>query len=158
MFKLNFDRASKGNPGPTSFRGAIRNSEGKIVGLCWGYIGENTNNVAELKGLLVGIVLAIQHGWFPIILEGDSRLILQMATKLLHKKPVSKVADNWKIAHTLEQVRGLLRTHLEVQIHHVKRKEDKLPDLLANYGVRQKKEFQQQRWEDPMEESLRRNY
>ena len=61
------------------------------------------------------------------------------------------------MAHTLEQVRGLLRMHLEVQIHHFKRKANKLADLLANYGVRQKQDFQQQRWEDPLEEFLRKN-
>lgn len=78
------------------------------------------NNVVEMKGLPVGIYMAIQHGWLPIILEGDSHLILQMATKLLHEKPVSKVVDNWKMAHTLYQVRGFLRVHSEFQIHHVK--------------------------------------
>ena len=91
MFKINFDGAPKGNPGPTRFGGAIHNSEGKMVGLCWGYISENSNNVAKLKGLLDGLSMAAQHGWFHIILEGDSRLILQMATKLLHGKQVSKV-------------------------------------------------------------------
>ena len=113
------------------------------MGLCWGYIGENMNNVDELKGLLVAIVMVIQHSWFAIILEGYSYLILQMAAKLLHGKPVNMVVDNWKMVHTLEQVRGLLRMHSEVQIHHVKRKENKLLDVLENYGVRQKREFQQ---------------
>ena len=46
MFKLNFDGASKGNPGLAGFGGAIRNSEGCMVGLHWGYIKENTNNIA----------------------------------------------------------------------------------------------------------------
>ena len=139
MFKLNFDGVSNGNPSLIGFGGAIQNSEGKIMGICWGCLSENTNNVAELKGLLAGFVMAIQHSWFPIILEGDSCLILQMVTKLLHGKPVSKVEDNWKMAHTLEKVRGLLRMHSEVQIHHVKRKENKLANLLANYRVRQKR-------------------
>lgn len=79
-----------------------------------------------------------------------------MVTKLLHGKPVSKVADNWKKAHTLEQVRGLFRLNSKVQIHHVKRKANKLADLLANYGVRKKQELQEQKWETPMEESLRK--
>lgn len=117
MFKLNFDGALKGNPDPTGFEGSIRNAEGKMVGLCWGYIGENRNNVAKLKGLVVGFSMAIQQGWLPIILEGDSQVILQMVTKLLHGKPVSKVVENWKMAHTLEQVRGLLRLNSEVQTH-----------------------------------------
>lgn len=60
MFKLNFDGVSKRNPGPAGFRGVIRNAEGMTVGLCRGYIRENTNNVAELKGLMTGLSMAIQ--------------------------------------------------------------------------------------------------
>ena len=108
VFKINFDGASKRNLGSVGFRGAIRNSEGSMVGLYWGYIGENTNNVAELKGLLAGLAMATSFGWFPIILEGDSQLILQMITKLLHRKPVNKVVDNWRMAHSLEKLRSLL--------------------------------------------------
>lgn len=33
MYKLNFDGASKGNPSRVGYGGAIRNSEGKLVGL-----------------------------------------------------------------------------------------------------------------------------
>ena len=106
-----------------------------MVGLCWGYIGKKSNNVAKLKGLLAVLAMAAQHGWLPIILEGDSQIILQMATKLLHGKLVNNVADNWKMSHSLDLLRGLLRDHSEVQIHHVKRKANRLADLLANYGV-----------------------
>ena len=73
-----------------------------MVGLCWGYIGEKSNNVSKLKGILVGLAMVAQHGWLPIILEGDSQIILQLATKLPHGKPVSKVVDNWKMEHSLD--------------------------------------------------------
>ena len=68
MYKLNFDGASKGNPGPAGFGGAIHNSKGMVEGLFWGYLGNNSNNVTELHGLLAGLTMASQHGWFPIIL------------------------------------------------------------------------------------------
>ena len=137
MFKLNFYGASKEKPGPNGFRGAIRNSESSMVGLYWQYIRENTNNVVELKGLHVGIAMASTYGWFPIILEGDSQLILQMTTKLLHGKMINKVADNWRMAHSLEQLRALLRDQSKVHTHHVKRKASRLADLMAKYGVSQ---------------------
>ena len=98
--------------------------------------------MAKLKDLLVGLDMVAQHGWLPIILEGDSQIVLQMATKLLHGKPMSMVADNWKMAHSLDLLRGFLRAHSEVKIHHVKRKANKLADLLVNYGVYKKQEFQ----------------
>ena len=138
MYKLNFDRASKGNPDPAGYRGAIHNSKGQLVGLYWGYIGMNSNNVAELRGLLEGLTMAIQHGWLPLLLEVDSQVILQMVTKLLNDKSVSKVVDNWKMTHRLELLRTLLRRHSEVQIHRVRRKSHKLADLVANYGAKKK--------------------
>ena len=94
-------------------------------------------------------------GWFPIILEGDSQLILQMTTKLLHGKPMNKVVDNWRMAHSLEHLRELLCGHSEVHTHHVKRKANRLVNLLANHGVEQQHELQQELWEAQIEESLR---
>ena len=138
MFKLNFDGASKGNPGLIGFAKSIRDYKDNMVGLCWGYIGENSNNVDKLKGLLASLSMAAQHGWLPIISEGDSQIILQMATKLLHGKPISKVDDNWKMTDSLEQLRGLLRVHAKVEIHHVRRKENRLDDLMENYGASKK--------------------
>ena len=156
MYKLNFHGASKGNLGPTGFGGVIRNSKGNLVGFCWGHVGENSINISKLKGLLAGLAMAAQQGWLPIILEGDYQIILQMATKLLHGKPVSKMVDNWKMIHSLEQLRVLLRVHSEVQIHHVRGKANRLADLMANYGASKKQELQQKRWEDPIEGALRR--
>jgi ribonuclease HI len=110
IFKLNFDGAAKGNPGLAGVGEAIRDSGGEILGIYWGCIGVNTNNVAELKTLLAGLVMASTHGWFPIILEGDSQIILQMAKAMLNGKQVHKVADNWRMAHNLEQLGKINKT------------------------------------------------
>lgn len=102
MIKLNFDGAVKGNPGPAGLGGVSRNIARNILGMYWGFIGENTNNMAKLKALLAGLNMAMTHGWFPIITEGDSQIILQTTTKLLHGKPVNRVVDNWCMAYNLE--------------------------------------------------------
>ena len=154
MYKLNFDGASKGNPSPTGYGGAIHNLEGWSVGLYQGYIGMNSNNVEELRGLLEGLTIAIQHGWLPLILEGDSQVILQMSSKLLHDKSISKVADNLKMTHSLELLRTLLQRHSKVQIHHVRRKANKLVDLVANYSPKKKQELQQKHWEEHIDEAF----
>ena len=72
VFKLNFDGAAKGNPGLTGVGGAYQNAAEEIVGLYWGNIGVNTNNVAELKALIARLNMVITHGWLPVIIEGDS--------------------------------------------------------------------------------------
>lgn len=48
---LNFDGASKGNPGITGYGGVIRNAQGIQLKVYFGSIGWNTNNAAELEGL-----------------------------------------------------------------------------------------------------------
>lgn len=45
---------------------------GEIVGLYWGNIGMNMNNLAKLKALIVELNMGITNGWLPIIIEGDS--------------------------------------------------------------------------------------
>ena len=91
-----------------------------------------------------------------IVLEGDSQVILQMALKLLNGKQISKVPDNWKMNFSLEEHQTLLRQHSEVQVHHVRRKANKLEDLVANYGAQQRQELKYQKWMDPMEEDFRK--
>ena len=60
VFKLNFDGASKGNPGRVVFGGAIRNSQGNITLIFYGNSGFNSNNDAELDGLIAGLSLVKQ--------------------------------------------------------------------------------------------------
>lgn len=102
MFKLNFNRVAKGNLGPAGLGGVFRNVAREILGVYWGFIGENTNNMVELKALLEGLNMAVTNGWFLVIIEGDSQIILQMATKMLHGKSVNRVEDNWKLTYNLE--------------------------------------------------------
>ena len=96
MFKLNFDGASKGNLGRAGFGGAIRNNQGNIINLFYGNSGFNSNNAAELDGLIARLTLVKQKGLFPVIVEGDFAIILSMASKLLHGSQVSKVTTNWR--------------------------------------------------------------
>ena len=49
-FKLNFDGAAKGNP--ARYGRVIRNTEGNVLNVFWGDLGETTNNIAELEGLV----------------------------------------------------------------------------------------------------------
>jgi hypothetical protein len=84
FIKVNFDGASKGNPGPAGYGAVLRNSEGEILALDTGYIGDTTNNVAELTGLLRGLQTAIAKGHQRIILEGDSQIIIRLVTRILH--------------------------------------------------------------------------
>ena len=125
------------------------------MGLYWGIIGENTNNVVDLKAFLAGINMLITNGWFPVITEGDSQIISQMAMKLLHRKSVHKVVDNWQLAYNLEQLQSLLIPHSDVHTHHFKCKANKLVDILASHGVNLGKDHTQDLWDKTIHEDLR---
>jgi ribonuclease HI len=70
-FKLNFDGASRGNPGPAGFGAVLRDHMGKIIHMIAGFLGENTNNVAELTSLVRGLQTAVHHQYHRLVIEGD---------------------------------------------------------------------------------------
>jgi hypothetical protein len=80
FIKINFDGASKGNPGPVGFGGIIENSEGEILNLTTSYLGENTNNAVELSSLLKGLKIALDNHYQWIIAEGYSQIIIHLIT------------------------------------------------------------------------------
>ena len=79
VYKLNFDGAAKGNPGAARSGGICRNSDGEILHIFFGSIGEDTNNSTELEGMLQGVKIVIREGWLPTMVEGDSLILVQMA-------------------------------------------------------------------------------
>ena len=48
FIKVNFDGAYKGNLGTEGYEAVLKNSNGEILGLDAGFLGDTTNNVAEL--------------------------------------------------------------------------------------------------------------
>jgi ribonuclease HI len=120
FIKINFDGASKGNPGPAGYGAVIRNSTGEILLLTAGYLGETTNNVAELTGLLQGLQKALGHTSHNIILEGDSQIVIQLITKILHGGQPHKISPSWRLAGLLEDFQSLLRRSINVIPSHIK--------------------------------------
>lgn len=135
MFQLNFDVASRGNPGQTGFGGAIRDSQGVPLITFHGSIGWNTKNAAELEGLWRGLTIAQEHGLSPLIAEGDSQIIISMASKLMHGSPVHKVSSSWRLAPCLDLLMHWFTTHQAITFKHIRREGNKLADFLVNLGV-----------------------
>lgn len=52
---MNFDGASRGNPGIAGIRGVIRNHEGEILHIYCRALGEGTNNEMEFAALEQGL-------------------------------------------------------------------------------------------------------
>ena len=141
FFKLNFDGASKGNPGRAGFGGILRNARGQAVWVFFGYIGQDTNNSAELEGLLHGLLLAQENQCFPLVVEGDSRVILGMAAKIQAGQPASKVSNTWRLEGRLERLGDMLKALDACTWSHIRRNGNKVADCLANLGVKAKVPF-----------------
>ena len=85
-WKLNFDGASRGNLGNSSFGACIRDSNGEVVALITSPLPINTNNIVEAQALLVGLILAKQGNFWLLYIEGDSFVIINAC---IHRKNYS---------------------------------------------------------------------
>jgi len=72
----------------------VRDDRGRIRGIAWGYLEISTNNVAELEGLVMVLSWAIRKGWTPLVVEGDSKIIIAMAARLQNGSTIAKNSHN----------------------------------------------------------------
>ncbi|KAM3361419.1 putative protein isoform X1 [Capsicum galapagoense] len=72
---LNFDGASKGNPGLAGAGAVLRAADGSVVFRLRKGLGIETNNVAEYRGLILGLEYALEKGFKHIQVQGDSKLV-----------------------------------------------------------------------------------
>lgn len=91
---LNFDGASKGNLGKAGFGGIFRNHKGNVLQTFMGSIGWDTNNSVELEGILQGLLLAKNNRFFPLIIEGDSQILINMINQILQGTLAHKVGSS----------------------------------------------------------------
>ncbi|KAG8477258.1 hypothetical protein CXB51_030397 [Gossypium anomalum] len=72
---IEFDGASKGNPGPAGAGAVLRTEDGRVVcRLCEG-VGIATNNVAEYRAAILGMKYALRKGFKHVRVQGDSNLV-----------------------------------------------------------------------------------
>lgn len=134
-YKLNFDGAAKGNPGPTGFGGIFRSHTGAI--LLYGSIGKDTNNAIEMEGLWAGICIAEQKHFFPLEVEGDSLILIAATKRIQAGTPVVKVASSWRLLSRLESLEEKLKNPPSIAFQHVRRTANQVADRLANQGASQ---------------------
>jgi len=140
-YKLNFDGAAKGNPSPAGFGGVIKRHTGEAVRVYYGTIGKDTNNAAELEGLWKGICLAEQHHFFPLVVEGDSLILIEAAKRIQAGTKAVKIATSWRLLSRLEYLEEKLHNPLNITFQHVRRTANQVADRMANQGVSQSKPY-----------------
>jgi len=120
---LYFDGASRGNPGPSSYGvwSPAGLSESKRLGTA-------TNNVAEWRGFLAALDLALASGARDVEIRADSQLVLrQFSGEYRMKAP--------HLASFLEEARRKARGIERLRLVHVPREENREADALANRAL-----------------------
>ena len=72
---VHVDGGARGNPGPAAAAAVLSTSDGDVVDEAHEYLGVATNNVAEYRGLLLGLRRARELGADELDIVNDSELV-----------------------------------------------------------------------------------
>ena len=132
FLKLNYDGASKGNPGQAGAGGLFRNSQ-EIVCRFYAFdLGHATNNEAELLAVKQGLKIAIREAYQRIIVEGDSAMVTEILKKLQKGTPWENISQSWRTASLIEEINHLVKRIEYLIPSHVLRKGNTAADYMAN--------------------------
>lgn len=72
---VHVDGGARGNPGPAAAAAVLSTPDGDVVDRIGERLGETTNNVAEYRGLLLGLGRARELGATAVDVVNDSELV-----------------------------------------------------------------------------------
>jgi ribonuclease HI len=72
---IHVDGGSRGNPGPAASAAVLSTPDGEVVDEAHEFLGVATNNVAEYRGVLLGLERAKQLGATEVEIVNDSELV-----------------------------------------------------------------------------------
>ncbi|KAJ0428586.1 putative ribonuclease H [Helianthus annuus] len=125
---LEFDGASKGNPGQAGAGAVLRTDDGNLICRLREGLGIATNNVAEYRAVILGLRYALSKGFTSIRVLGDSKLVCMQVQGLWKVK-------NQNISKLYEEAKKLKDKFLCFQIDHVLRDLNSDADTQANLAV-----------------------
>jgi probable phosphoglycerate mutase len=127
-FTAHCDGGSRGNPGPAGYGAVIEDPAEAVVARLSEYLGRQTNNYAEYKGLLAVLEWALAHGVNRLRVVSDSELMVrQMKGEYKVKNP--GLRPLWE-----EAQRYVLRLE-GFEMRHTLRGGNKEADRLANNAM-----------------------
>ncbi|ERN06488.1 uncharacterized protein LOC18434687 [Amborella trichopoda] len=127
-YLLEFDGASKGNPGKGGAGAIIRTEDGRVVCQLREGLGVVTNNVAEYRALILGMKFALKKGFDRIRVQGDSMLVCMQIQDIWKTK-------NKNIMDLSMEAKELKKKFTSFQINHVGREYNSEADALANAAI-----------------------
>jgi ribonuclease HI len=83
---VHVDGGARGNPGPAAAAAVLSTPEGEVVDEAHTLLGVTTNNVAEYRGLLLGLERARELGADEVAVVNDSELVAKQINGLYKVK------------------------------------------------------------------------
>ena len=123
------DGGSRGNPGPAGYGAVVFDgTTGEVLAERFDYIGIDTNNVAEYRGLIAGLLAAKELGASDVVVRMDSKLVIE------------QMSGRWQVKHaTMRQLAREAATLLAEFAHStlewIPREANKHADHLANRAM-----------------------
>jgi probable phosphoglycerate mutase len=124
------DGGSRGNPGPAGFGAVIQDGHGRVVARLSGYLGRQTNNFAEYKGLLAVLTWVLEHGVTRLRVVSDSELMVKQM-KGQYKVASPGLRPLW------EEAKRLSKALEKFEMRHTLRGGNQEADRLANEAMDQ---------------------
>ncbi len=131
VWSLYCDGASRGNPGLAGAGVVLVDPNGEIALRHREYLGQATNNVAEYRGLLLGLKLARNLGIKKLRVHSDSELLVRQLNGVYRVKQ-PHLRTLW------QEARGALQQFETCEIIHVPRELNREADRLANQAIDQR--------------------
>ena len=127
--RVNFDGASKGNPGPAAIGFVIADPSGTTLCEIGESIGRKTNNYAEYSALIRALEEALTLGAAEVECVSDSELVVRQMKGVYRVKSES-LQPLWQKAQELS------RRFSHFSIRHVPRLENRQADKLASQALK----------------------
>jgi ribonuclease HI len=83
---VHVDGGARGNPGPAAAAAVLATPDGDVVDEAHAFLGVATNNVAEYRGLLLGLERATALGADEVEIVNDSELVAKQINGLYKVK------------------------------------------------------------------------
>jgi probable phosphoglycerate mutase len=120
------DGGSRGNPGPAASGAILYAEDGSVLAEVGEFLGVATNNVAEWRALVIGLIRARELGVDEVAVRMDSELVVRQVTGVYRVKH----ADLIPFA---DKAKALLREFRDSDVRHVPRKENAAADAVVNH-------------------------
>jgi probable phosphoglycerate mutase len=127
-FTAHCDGGSRGNPGPSGFGAVVENPEGETVAQLSEYLGKQTNNYAEYKGLLAVLEWSLANQVKRLCVVSDSELMVRQM-KGIYKVKNPGLLLLWREAQRLAALLD------DFEMRHTLREGNKEADRLANAAM-----------------------